>query len=100
MIGMMRKSVGQSVSAGTSRRREELTDGEDELVVESCGYDPQEDGQTQRRSPERDVMLVAKQELGSIPGVLKSTFLVHPSGDCESALVISLPELSGVVSAY
>lgn len=74
-------------STGRSgRRRKEPTDGEDELVVESSSYEPQEDGQTQCRSPKRDVMLVTKQKLGRIPIVLESTFLVHPSGDCESAM--------------
>lgn len=58
-------------------------------MVKSCGNDPQEDGQTQRRSPKGDAMRIAKQELGGIPSVLKSTFFVHPNGDCESALVIS-----------
>jgi hypothetical protein len=102
MIGMRRKSVGQPMSTGTrsGRRQEEPTDGKDKLVVESCGYNPQEDGQTQRRSPKGDVMLVAKQELGGVPSVLKSTLLVHPSGDCESALIISLFEFSFFVSVH
>ena len=74
------------------------TDGEDELVVESCGYDPQEDSQTQRRSPKRNVMLVPKQELGRIPVVLESAFLIHPNRDCESAFVISFSNFSRFVS--
>lgn len=37
-----------------------LTDGKDELVVESCGYDLQEDSQTERWSPKGDIMLIAK----------------------------------------
>ena len=49
-----------SVRTKSGRRREELTDGEDELVVESCGDNLQEDGQTKRRSPKGDVMLLAK----------------------------------------
>lgn len=99
MIGMRRKSVGQPTSTGTrSRRRPKgLTDRKDELVVKSCGNDPQEDGQTQRRSPKGYVMFIAKQELGGIPSVLKSTFFVHPNGDCESALVISRFKLSRFV---
>src|SRR5258706_14697928 len=83
----MRKKSGQSASAGEAneRQKEEPTNGEDELVVEFCGYDPQDDGQTECRSPERKVMLVTKQTLGNIPIVLESTFLIHPNRNFESA---------------
>ena len=83
----MRKKSGQSASAGEAneRQKEEPTNGEDELVLEFCGYEPQDDGQTECRSPERKIMLVAKQKLGHIPIVLESTFLIHPNRDFESA---------------
>lgn len=83
----MRRKSAQSASVGEAnkRRQEELTNREDELVLEFCGYDSQHDGQTQCRGPERKVLLVAKQTLGRIPIVLESTFLIHPNRDFESA---------------
>jgi len=58
--------------------------------MESYGYDPQDDGQTQCCGPKGEVMRVAKEKLGHIPIVLESTFLLHPNGDFESTPVISL----------
>ena len=80
------------------RRRDELTDWKDELVVKVCGYDPQDDGQTQGRSPKGEVMLVGKQTLGHIPIVLESTLLIHPNGDFETAPVMSVFCISRSVS--
>ena len=83
----MRRKSGQSASVGDAneKQQDELTNGEDELVLEFCGYNPQDDGQTECRSPERNVMLVAKEKLGHIPIVLESTFFIHPNRYFESA---------------
>ena len=60
--------------------------------MEFHGYDPQDEGKAQRRSPKGEVLLVAKQTLGHVPIVLESTFLIHPNGDFESAPVISVSQ--------
>lgn len=57
------------------------TNGEDELMVELFGNDPQKHGETEGRHPETHDPCTPKEKMEGLQCVLETTFFVHPSRD-------------------
>jgi hypothetical protein len=81
---MRRKSRRRPLNLRSDMQVNGRTDGENELMVELFGNDPQQDSETQSRHPEPHDMPTSEEELESFQSVLEPTLFIHSSGHLQT----------------